>query len=129
MPSTPTTLAQLTFAREKWERLHVLMAECGLATPKDYLNQALALFEWTVQQRRQGWSVGALSPDGARFQEAGLAALPCVRQGPPAVREAGIDPLVAQMNKPKAKKAATELLKATPKELGRSSVRAARGRK
>src|SRR2546423_1541977 len=45
--------------------LEHMMAQAGIATKRDLLEQALTLFEWAVEETEMGNKVGFLTPDKA----------------------------------------------------------------
>ncbi len=66
---------QLDVPVEQLEEMNKLMVETGISTKKDLINNALTLFEWAVNERKTGRSIGSLQEEEKVFKEILMPAL------------------------------------------------------
>lgn len=59
--------------------LERLMDECGIRTKKEFVNNALTLFEWAIRERKKGNIIAAADESGETLREVLLPALERVR--------------------------------------------------
>jgi len=55
--------------------LEQLMEDCGLATKKDVVNNALTLFQWAVDEKKRGNAIAALDQQKEVYRELQMPAL------------------------------------------------------
>lgn len=66
---------QLELPEDRVRNLENLMEETGLATKKDLLNDALALFQWAVRERMSGRIIASVDEQNNRYKELTMASL------------------------------------------------------
>lgn len=66
---------QLQVSDSRFDELQELMRECGIEQQKDLFNNALALFEWAVNERRKGRIVASVDEENKRYKEISMVAL------------------------------------------------------
>jgi len=66
---------QLELPEDKVKELEDLMAQVGIKTKKDLLNNALTLFEWAVKERRAGRFLASVDEDEKKYREILMPAL------------------------------------------------------
>ena len=72
---------QIELSSEKLSQLEELMADTGLATKKDLVNNALTLLTWAVREAQKGRVIVSLDEDGKQPKEILLPALNHVASG------------------------------------------------
>jgi hypothetical protein len=60
---------QFELSDEKARELDALVADAGVATRKDLLNNALSLFQWVVEERKVGRQIASLDESKKSFKE------------------------------------------------------------
>lgn len=66
-PAVPKVRIQLDLNPQEIETLNRLMVVCGIETRKDLFNNALTLFEWAVEEVRQGRAIGSFERGTREF--------------------------------------------------------------
>lgn len=69
------TRVQLEFSEVKIKEIEHLMKELGIVTRKDYFNNALTLFKWAIDERREGRSIASIDNQTNRYRELLMPAL------------------------------------------------------
>jgi hypothetical protein len=60
---------QFELPEEKARELEALMKETGVATKKDFINNALTLLEWVIQEKKKGRSIASVDEENQRYRE------------------------------------------------------------
>ena len=60
---------QLDISDEGLEEIEFLMRETGTPTKREFVNSALALIEWTIRQRQQGYTLSAVNKADGIYRE------------------------------------------------------------
>ena len=60
---------QIEVTDEQNARLEAMMAETGVKTKKDLLNNALSLLEWAVAETRSGRVIASVDDEHKRYKE------------------------------------------------------------
>lgn len=71
---------QLDFPEDRVEEINKLMNEAKIATRKDFINNALTLLEWAIEERRVGKLIGSLDKEAETFER---IILPCIEEFKP----------------------------------------------
>ena len=74
-----TQRVQITLRQDKVQEMERLMEEAGVATKKDYLNNALLLLKWAIQERRRGRVIASVDENDDRYQPLMMPVLDNVR--------------------------------------------------
>lgn len=70
---------QFELSDDRFKELQELMRASGLETQKDLFSNALALFEWAANERRQGKIIASVDEKNKKFKEISMVALEHVR--------------------------------------------------
>ena len=70
-----TTRIQLDFTRERVEEIDRLQRQTGMATRKQFIEQALLLFNWALRESAQGRVIGSIDPERDGYREVVMPAL------------------------------------------------------
>jgi len=70
---------QLDMPENRVRELEQIMAKTGVATRKDIFENALALFEWAVNERTVGRKIGSIDEEGDGYRELLMPALASVK--------------------------------------------------
>jgi hypothetical protein len=73
---------QIEVPEDRAQELEQLKSELRIATLKDLINNALAILEWAVEERRAGHSVASIDRMSDRYYELILPALMAVKPRP-----------------------------------------------
>lgn len=66
---------QIDLGKQRVEAIERLMRECGLSTKKDLFNNALTLFQWAVEEKKQGHTIASINNDSKNYRELQMPAL------------------------------------------------------
>ena len=67
MPETQRV--QLDLPEQRVSELDGLMKETGIATRKDFFNQALSLFVWAIKEMKQGRTIASVDQAKKDYRE------------------------------------------------------------
>jgi hypothetical protein len=70
---------QIDMPDHKIKALQQLMEDCGLATKKDLVNNALTLFQWAVDEKKHGNTIAAIDRQTKVYRELQMPSLNEVR--------------------------------------------------
>lgn len=70
---------QLDMPEDRVKDIELIMAKTGVRTRKDVFENALALFEWAVNERAAGYKIASVDEDRERFHELLMPALASIR--------------------------------------------------
>lgn len=56
-----------------------LMEETGIKTKRDFINNAITLFEWAIKERKSGLIVGAIDEKNNKYKELIMPSLSSIR--------------------------------------------------
>ena len=70
---------QIDMPDHRIKALEQLMEDCGLATKKDVVNNALTLFQWAVDEKKRGNAIASLDQQKEVYRELQMPALNAVR--------------------------------------------------
>jgi len=73
---------QFELPEDQAAALESLMQATAVRTKKELLNNALTLFEWAVNERRQGFKVASINEEEKKIRELLMPALQAVALGP-----------------------------------------------
>ncbi len=73
------TRIQFELSEEKVKELEKLMEETGLRTKKDFLNNAITLFEWAVKERKAGHILASVDEEAEKYTEILMPSLSTVK--------------------------------------------------
>ena len=73
------TRIQIEMADDKLSHLEQLMEKCGIRTKKEFINNALALLEWAIEEKEKGNILASVDEDQDRYKEVCLPGLSHVR--------------------------------------------------
>lgn len=59
----------------RFEELQKVMKECGIEKQKDLFNNALTLFEWAANERRQGRIIASVDEKNKKYKQIVMVAL------------------------------------------------------
>ena len=66
---------QLDLPPYKVKELEYLMNETDILTKKDFINHALTLLKWAIEERKQGRAIGSIDKTTGQYREVVLPAL------------------------------------------------------
>lgn len=68
---------QIDMPDHRIKALEQLMEDCGLATKKDVVNNALTLFQWAVDEKKHGNAIASLDRQKDVYRELSDARIEC----------------------------------------------------
>jgi len=74
-----TVRVQLDLPVERIDDMESIIAKTGMTTRKDLFENALALFEWAVEQRQQGRIIASIDEATNNYREVVMPGLASVR--------------------------------------------------
>lgn len=66
---------QIDVTEAKLKTMAELMGLCNLQTKKDLFNNALTLFQWAVEEKRQGNTIASINENTKNYRELQMPAL------------------------------------------------------
>lgn len=60
---------QLEIPESRLKELEVLMAEAGISTKKELVNNALTLLEWAIGEKKAGYSIASVDNEKEKYRE------------------------------------------------------------
>lgn len=60
---------QFELSEEKLRELEELMEESGIKTKKDFINNALTLLEWAIEEKKAGRMIASIDEKGEKYRE------------------------------------------------------------
>jgi hypothetical protein len=82
MPDDKVTLNFET-GKEKLDEMDALMAECGFAARKEFLNNAITFFKWAVRHSKDGHAIAAIDEGSSKYHELQMPVLDRLRAAAP----------------------------------------------
>lgn len=60
---------QLEIPESRLKELEALMAETGISTKKELMNNALTLLEWAIEEKKAGYSIASVDSKKEKYRE------------------------------------------------------------
>lgn len=69
---------QFELPDERVKRIEDLMRESGISTKKDFINNALTLLEWAIQETKAGMMIASVDEKNEKYKELVMPVLSAV---------------------------------------------------
>jgi len=60
---------QYELSKEENADIEELMKETKIKTKRDFINNAITLFEWAIKERRKGYVIGSIDEEKDKYRE------------------------------------------------------------
>lgn len=71
---------QYEISKEKNAELEKLMKDTGIDTKREFINAAVTLFMWAINEAKNGRSIGSVDEESSKWKEIVMSALETVKK-------------------------------------------------